>query len=102
MSNAYITSVLSVMGRSWALVLVGGAQLPGTSGGMPGGAGFTADASSVATGLPLWANMTVDALTRITAGSSLHMLGRLPLNCYGLMTRTTRHVLARSLRAGWI
>jgi hypothetical protein len=87
MSNAYITSVLSVIGRSLALLLVGGAQLPGTSGGMSGGAAFTAAASSVTSGLPFCAKMTVDALTRATAHSSLHhMFDRLLLICYGFMT----------------
>src|SRR4030095_15341484 len=86
MSNAYITSVLSVIGRSRALLLVGGAQLPGTSGGMSGGAAFTAAASSVIGGLPFCAKTTVDALTRANAHSSLHMVDRLLVLYYGFMT----------------
>src|SRR5687767_10061359 len=86
MSKAYITSVLSVIGRRRALLLVGGAQLPGTSVGMSGGAGFTAAASSVTAGFPFCANMMVDALRSTTVASSLHMCGRLTVICYRLMT----------------
>src|SRR5690349_1750774 len=45
MSNAYITSVLSVCGRKWALLDVGGAQFPGTIALLPGGADLIAAAS---------------------------------------------------------
>ena len=87
MSNAYITRVLRVIGRSCALLLVGGAQLPGTSTGMPGGAAFTAATSSVTAGVAFCAYRMVDAQTRPTTASSLHMVdSRLLLKCYRFVT----------------
>jgi hypothetical protein len=50
MSNAYITSVLSVCGRKWALLDVGGAQFPGTIALLPGGADLIAAASRATAG----------------------------------------------------